>query len=242
ELDVLVATTVIEVGVDVPAATVMIVEDADRFGLAQLHQLRGRVGRGGGASHCLLLTSGARTTEAARRLAIMEETCDGFRLAEEDLSIRGPGEILGTRQAGLPKLRFGDLVKHAALAAEARRVAERLLENDPTLARPEHAVTAQVLAARSGSAVTAEGGGSDQSVSGPTRMIRPTMASGGGAGAASSAGFAGAKTTPGSADKIQPRPTLRGSPWASSASSKVAPTPISETVTARWSRAITVTS
>ena len=158
ELDVLVATTVIEVGVDVPSATVMIVEDADRFGLAQLHQLRGRVGRGGGASHCVLLTRGTRTSEAARRLAVMEETCDGFRIAEEDLAIRGPGEILGVRQAGLPKLRFGDLVKHAALAAEARRAAERLLDEDPLLERDEHAVTARVLAARAGGDLTAEGG------------------------------------------------------------------------------------
>jgi ATP-dependent DNA helicase RecG len=158
DLDVLVATTVIEVGVDVPAASVMIVEDADRFGLAQLHQLRGRVGRGGGASHCLLLTRGTRTSEAARRLAVMEETCDGFKIAEEDLAIRGPGEILGVRQAGLPKLRFGDLVKHAALAAEARRAAERLLADDPRLEQPEHGTTARVLADRSSDAVTAEGG------------------------------------------------------------------------------------
>jgi ATP-dependent DNA helicase RecG len=157
ELDVLVATTVIEVGVDVPSARVMIVEDADRFGLAQLHQLRGRVGRGGGPAHCLLLARGPRTDEAARRLAVMGETSDGFCIAEEDLAIRGPGEILGVRQAGLPKLRFGDLVKHAALAAEARREAERLLGADPDLAA--HPTTARVLAERTAEgAVTAEGG------------------------------------------------------------------------------------
>jgi ATP-dependent DNA helicase RecG len=156
-LDVLVATTVIEVGVDVPAARIMIVEDADRFGLAQLHQLRGRVGRDGGESHCLLLTRGARTSEAARRLAIMEATTDGFRIAEEDLAIRGPGEILGVRQAGLPKLRFADIVRHAELAADARRAAESILAADPELARLP--ATAAVLAARASAAeVSAEGG------------------------------------------------------------------------------------
>jgi ATP-dependent DNA helicase RecG len=157
ELDVLVATTVIEVGVDVPAARVMIVEDADRFGLAQLHQLRGRVGRGGGESHCLLLTRGARTSEAAQRLAVMEATTDGFKIAEEDLKIRGPGEILGVRQAGLPKLRFADILRHAELAATARRLAEDLLAGDPGLAR--HPATMRVLEARaSEDQVSAEGG------------------------------------------------------------------------------------
>jgi ATP-dependent DNA helicase RecG len=146
ELDCLVATTVIEVGVDVPQATVMVVEDADRFGLAQLHQLRGRVGRGGTASHCLLLHSGRKTEDAERRLAVMAKTCDGFEIAEEDLAIRGPGEVLGVRQAGLPSLRFGDLVRHAALAAQARREAEALLAADPALAA--HPTTASVLAAR----------------------------------------------------------------------------------------------
>jgi ATP-dependent DNA helicase RecG len=156
-LDVLVATTIVEVGVDVPAARVMVVEDADRFGLAQLHQLRGRVGRGGGDSHCLLLCRGARTADAARRLAIMEETCDGFRIAEEDLAIRGPGEILGVRQAGLPRLRFADLVAHASLAAEARREAERLLRDDPMLS--DHPLAARILETRTRpDAVTAEGG------------------------------------------------------------------------------------
>jgi ATP-dependent DNA helicase RecG len=148
ELDVLVATTVIEVGVDVPEARVMLVEDAERFGLAQLHQLRGRVGRGGGTSLCLLCTGGARTSEAVARLAIMAETCDGFRIAEEDLAIRGPGELLGARQAGLPKLRFGDLAAHGELLRVARGEADALLAEDPGLARPEHAATARVLAER----------------------------------------------------------------------------------------------
>jgi ATP-dependent DNA helicase RecG len=148
-LDVLVATTVIEVGVDVPAATVMVVEDADHFGLAQLHQLRGRVGRGGGASWCLLVTRGSRTEEARRRLAVMAETHDGFRIAEEDLALRGPGELLGARQAGLPRLRFGDLRTHTELLLEARAEAETVLEADPALERREHEALRQALARRS---------------------------------------------------------------------------------------------
>ena len=135
ELDVLVATTVIEVGVDVPAATVMVVHDADRFGLAQLHQLRGRVGRGGGAAHCLLVCHGATSEDARRRLDAMVATHDGFRIAEEDLALRGPGELLGPRQAGVPRLRFGDLQQHTELLLEARRHAEAVLEADPELAR-----------------------------------------------------------------------------------------------------------
>src|SRR5262249_42115715 len=103
-IDVLVATTVIEVGVDVPAATVMVVHDAARFGLAQLHQLRGRVGRGGGASHCLLL-GGSPSEDGKRRLDAMVATTDGFRIAEEDLALRGPGELLGPRQARVPAAR-----------------------------------------------------------------------------------------------------------------------------------------
>jgi ATP-dependent DNA helicase RecG len=147
-IQVLVATTVIEVGVDVPQATLMIVEDADRFGLAQLHQLRGRVGRGGGDSACLLLTRGNPTQVAARRLEVMEETADGFVIAEQDLEMRGPGELLGVRQAGLPRLRFGDLVEHVELVARARDEANRLVDADPDLSRPEHAALRRVLAER----------------------------------------------------------------------------------------------
>jgi ATP-dependent DNA helicase RecG len=139
ELDVLVATTVIEVGVDVPAATVMIVEDADGFGLAQLHQLRGRVGRGGGRAWCVLLARGPATDDGRRRLDVLAETCDGFRIAEEDLALRGPGELLGARQAGLPRLRFGDLRQHTELLLEARRQAEAVIDTDPSLADPAHA-------------------------------------------------------------------------------------------------------
>ncbi|HLU65906.1 MAG TPA: ATP-dependent DNA helicase RecG [Kofleriaceae bacterium] len=145
---VLVATTVIEVGIDVPSATLIVVEDADRFGLAQLHQLRGRVGRGGGASECLLLTRRTGNGTAMQRLAVMEATSDGFQIAEEDLAMRGPGELIGVRQAGLPRLRFGDLVQHVELLARAREEAERVVDEDPDLSRPENAALRRVLAER----------------------------------------------------------------------------------------------
>ncbi len=135
-VDLLVATTVIEVGVDVPAASVMVIEHAERFGLAQLHQLRGRIGRGNRPSTCLLLYL-PRLAEAARaRLSIMRETEDGFRIAEEDLKLRGAGEVLGTRQSGLPEFRLADLSCHADLLAMARDDARQMVENDPALTSP----------------------------------------------------------------------------------------------------------
>jgi len=159
ELDVLCATTVIEVGVDVPAATVMVIHDADRFGLAQLHQLRGRVGRGSGAAHCVLLAQGTLGEDAESRLAIMVETTDGFRIAEADLLQRGPGELLGPRQAGVPRLRYGDLHQHTELLLEARRHADAILDGDPDLARPEHASLRRALDRRLAQSVYgAEGG------------------------------------------------------------------------------------
>ncbi|MBV8758547.1 MAG: ATP-dependent DNA helicase RecG, partial [Deltaproteobacteria bacterium] len=148
ELDVLVATTVIEVGVDVPAATVMVIHDADRFGLAQLHQLRGRVGRGGGAASCVLVTHQGVGEDGRRRLDAMVETTDGFRIAEEDLALRGPGELLGPRQAGVPRLRFGTLAQHTELLLEARGHAERILVEDPGLVRPEHRALRAALTRR----------------------------------------------------------------------------------------------
>jgi ATP-dependent DNA helicase RecG len=137
ELEVLVSTTVIEVGVDVPNATVMIIEGADRFGLAQLHQLRGRVGRGGAKSYCILLAEGL-TPEGRRRLEIMETTGNGFTIAEEDLKLRGPGEFFGTRQHGLPDLKVADPIRDLPLLEQARQEALGLLERDPDLSRPEH--------------------------------------------------------------------------------------------------------
>lgn len=134
EIAVLVATTVVEVGVDVPEATVMVIEHAERFGLAQLHQLRGRVGRGSGKSTCLLLWQGPLGETARARLRILRETDDGFRIAEEDLKLRGAGELLGTRQSGLPAFRLADLAVHGDLLAVARDDARLILDRDPELA------------------------------------------------------------------------------------------------------------
>ena len=133
---VLVATTVIEVGVDVPDATIMVIEHAERFGLAQLHQLRGRVGRGGKAGTCLLLYSGPPTETAKARLNKMRETDDGFLIAEEDLRLRGGGEVLGTRQSGLPDFRLADLTVHGDLLAAARDDAKLIVNRDPDLQQP----------------------------------------------------------------------------------------------------------
>ena len=133
ELDVLVATTVIEVGVDVPEATVMVVEHAERFGLAQLHQLRGRVGRGDRRGRCLLLYAAPLSDAARTRIRIMRETDDGFRIAEEDLRLRGAGEVLGARQSGLPDFRLVDVAAHEALMPAARDDARLALERDPDL-------------------------------------------------------------------------------------------------------------
>src|SRR2546423_515502 len=127
EIQVLVATTVVEVGVDVPNASVMIVEHAERFGLSQLHQLRGRVGRGAEQSYCVLMSSDRQTSVAQQRLGIMAETNDGFRIAEKDLEIRGPGEVMGTRQSGVPTFRVGNLVRDLQILEEARREAEHYL-------------------------------------------------------------------------------------------------------------------
>jgi ATP-dependent DNA helicase RecG len=136
ELDVLVSTAVVEVGIDVPNATVMLIEGANRFGLAQLHQFRGRVGRGSAQSYCLLI-SDTPSEVSDRRLSVVETTHDGFKLAEEDLKLRGPGEFFGTRQSGLPDLkmaRWGDV----DVLVRAREAAESLYHNDPQLAAPEH--------------------------------------------------------------------------------------------------------
>ncbi len=147
DIQVLVATTVIEVGVDVPNATVMVVQHADRYGLAALHQLRGRVGRGDRPAWCLLLADEANEV-AARRLSILCETSDGFRVAEEDLRIRGPGEILGTQQHGWPELKVANLVTDTELLEMARRDALEIVRRDPLLADPRHAALRRELLAR----------------------------------------------------------------------------------------------
>ncbi len=132
-IDILVSTTVIEVGVDVPNATVMVVENAERFGLSQLHQLRGRIGRGEHESICIFMSGCRRTEDAQRRLSVMEKTSDGFRIAEADLMIRGPGDFLGTKQSGLPEFRFANLIRDARILAEAREEAFRVVKEDSTL-------------------------------------------------------------------------------------------------------------
>ncbi|MGB2692771.1 MAG: ATP-dependent DNA helicase RecG, partial [Thermodesulfobacteriota bacterium] len=134
-LDILVATTVIEVGVDVPNSTVMVVENAERFGLTQLHQLRGRIGRGGHDSSCILISSFKRSEDAEKRLTIMEETSDGFKIAEADLMIRGPGDFLGTKQSGLPQFRFANLIRDTRILSEAREDAFNLVKKDPELSK-----------------------------------------------------------------------------------------------------------
>jgi ATP-dependent DNA helicase RecG len=131
---ILVATTIIEVGIDVPEATIMVIEHAERFGLAQLHQMRGRIGRGPGKSTCLMLYKAPLGDIAKARIAVMRETEDGFRIAEEDLKLRGEGEVLGTRQSGVPGFRLADLAHHAGLLGLARDDARAILEHDPDLA------------------------------------------------------------------------------------------------------------
>ena len=144
EFDILVSTTVIEVGVDVPNSTLMLIEGADRFGLAQLHQLRGRVGRGSVASTCLLIPSREDATEN-ERLQAMATTNDGFELADLDLKLRGPGEFLGTRQAGFASSLKMASITDVALIEKARNQAQHLFEKDPELNQPEHTLLAEAF-------------------------------------------------------------------------------------------------
>ena len=144
-VDVLVATTVIEVGIDVPNATVMLVENAERFGISQLHQLRGRIGRGAHDSTCLLVGP-----PGARRLRALAEHTDGFRLAEIDLELRNEGELVGTRQSGLGQFRVARLPDDGELLVRARAVGESIMASDPDLRAPEHALLAPALAAAFG--------------------------------------------------------------------------------------------
>lgn len=137
ELDVLAATTVVEVGVDVPNASLMVIENAERFGLSQLHQLRGRVGRGPWQSWCVLMTS-SHNLESIQRLKVLTSTNDGFKIAEEDLKLRGPGDFFGSRQHGLPQLKVADFASDIALLKEAQQAAQALVEEDPELTAPEH--------------------------------------------------------------------------------------------------------
>ena len=144
QIDILVATSVIEVGIDVPNSTVMLIEGANRFGLAQLHQFRGRVGRSQHQSYCLLLAD-TISGDAEDRLSALEQTNDGFLLAEKDLEIRGPGEFLGRRQSGLPELHLASLTDMRMLK-QARIEAQALLEIDPNLEQPEHQTLREIVA------------------------------------------------------------------------------------------------
>jgi ATP-dependent DNA helicase RecG len=144
EIDVLVSTTVIEVGVDVPNASVMVIEHAERFGLAQMHQLRGRVGRGAAKSYCVLMTGARVSEQAEERLNAMVSTQDGFELAELDLAMRGPGEVFGTRQAGLPDFRVANLVRDRKLLELAKMEAARFVNASPAKAEGTEAERARV--------------------------------------------------------------------------------------------------
>jgi ATP-dependent DNA helicase RecG len=145
QVDVLVSTTVIEVGVDVPNATLMVVESADRFGLTQLHQLRGRIGRGAHRSVCVLVASPEAGARARERLDVLARLDDGFAIAEEDLRLRGPGEPWSTRQSGLPRLKLADLARDQELLTEARAAARELLARDAQLLDPRCATLRSIL-------------------------------------------------------------------------------------------------
>jgi ATP-dependent DNA helicase RecG len=147
-IQILVATTIIEVGIDIPEASVMVIENAERFGLSQLHQLRGRVGRSDIASHCILMAQHGGSGDALKRLRIMEATNDGFRIAEEDLSIRGPGEFMGTRQSGLPDFRIGNINRDGLILSDAKADAFSLVDEDPCLEKPEHCPLKEALLQR----------------------------------------------------------------------------------------------
>jgi len=148
KIAIMVATTVIEVGIDVPRASLMVIEHAERFGLSQLHQLRGRVGRRDIPSSCILLADYKVSADARQRLKVMEKTTDGFALAEEDLAIRGPGDFLGTRQSGLPDFRIASIIRDARILNDAKEDAFALAARDPLLTKPEHAVLKEALIAR----------------------------------------------------------------------------------------------
>ena len=149
ETKALISTTVIEVGVDIPNAAVMLIENAERFGLSQLHQLRGRIGRGTHTSHCWLVSSD-KSTETRTKLSVLEKTTNGFEIAEADWEMRGPGDLLGTAQSGLPELKLGDLRRDAGLMRKARRAALELLENDPGLDCPENQRFRDLIVERQG--------------------------------------------------------------------------------------------
>lgn len=143
----MVATTVIEVGVDVPNASVMVIENAERYGLSQLHQLRGRVGRGGDQSYCILLSGYELSADARKRISTMVRTNDGFEIAETDLQLRGPGDLQGTQQSGIIDLRIADIVKDEKILKYARNIASEIIGKDPGLTNENNDILAQHLLA-----------------------------------------------------------------------------------------------
>ena len=143
--NIMVATTVIEVGVNVPNASVMIIESAERFGLSQLHQLRGRVGRGADQSYCILMTSYKLTSDSKIRMETMVNSNDGFEIAEVDLKLRGPGDIMGTQQSGVLNLQIADLVKDKDILLLARNYAFKVLNDDPSMQKPENNILRMVF-------------------------------------------------------------------------------------------------
>ena len=146
QTQILVATTVIEVGVNVPNATVMVIESAERFGLAQLHQLRGRVGRGAEQSYCILITSVKQSKNTRERMDIMTSSTDGFEISEADLRLRGPGDLEGTQQSGMPfELHIADLARDGQILQVARDMARLILKNDPNLEVPENKILKEQL-------------------------------------------------------------------------------------------------
>jgi len=138
DIDILVSTTVIEVGVDVPNASIMIIEHAERFGLSQLHQLRGRIGRGRKQSYCILMPGQKLSKDGRYRLKMMIDTTDGFKIAEADLKLRGPGDFLGTKQSGLPEFRFGDILEDRITLEQAKNDAWQIVRTDDEFSKPEH--------------------------------------------------------------------------------------------------------
>jgi ATP-dependent DNA helicase RecG len=147
ETKIMVATTVIEVGVDIPNATVMVIENAERFGLSQLHQLRGRVGRGADQSYCILMSGDKLSEEAKVRLKTMTGTTDGFMIAETDLKLRGPGDLAGTQQSGIVDLKIANLLRDEKILKYARNLAQEILDKDPTLVTQENRILKQTLLA-----------------------------------------------------------------------------------------------
>ncbi len=145
ETQILMATTVIEVGVNVPNASIMVIENAERFGLAQLHQLRGRVGRGGGDAYCILMTGFKLSSDGRFRMQTMTETTDGFRISEADLQLRGPGNIEGTQQSGVLNFKLANIVQDGVILRQARTIAKQILAKDPQLLLAENKVLAQHL-------------------------------------------------------------------------------------------------